>query len=75
MPQGVEITLPANQQLIAGPIGTVQEIASSSRVPLQAQSAIQIEVRKIVMRDLKTLQVRSKSECLSHCAEGVVQSR
>ena len=56
VPQGVKIALPANQQEVAAQIGTVRELVSRGLSRLQAQGTIEIEGRRIVIRDLKALQ-------------------
>ena len=55
-PRGVEITLPASQHEVAAQIGTVRELVSRGLGRLQAQDTIEIEGRRIVIRDLKALQ-------------------
>ncbi|HTR66634.1 MAG TPA: Crp/Fnr family transcriptional regulator [Terriglobales bacterium] len=56
VPQGVEIALPVNQQEVAAQIGTVRELVSRGLGRLQAQGTIEIEGRRILIRDLKALQ-------------------
>lgn len=56
MPQGVEITLPANLQEIAAQIGTMRDLVSRGLGRLQGQGTIEIEGGRIVIRDLKALQ-------------------
>ena len=56
LPQGVEICLPSNQQEVAAQIGTVRELVSRGLGRLQAQGTIEIEGRRIVIRDLKALE-------------------
>jgi len=56
VPQGIEIALPANQQEVAAQIGTVQELVSRGLGRLQDRGTIEIEGRRIVIRDLKALQ-------------------
>jgi CRP-like cAMP-binding protein len=55
-PHGVEVALPANQQEIAAQIGTVRELVSRGLSRLQAAGTIEIEGRRIVIRDLKALE-------------------
>ena len=57
VPQGTEITLPGNPQEIAAQIGTVRELVSRSPGRLQAQGTIEIRGRRIVIRDLRALQL------------------
>ena len=54
--RGVEVALPANQQEIAAQIGTVRELISRGLSRLQSQGTIEIDGRKIVIRDLKALE-------------------
>jgi CRP/FNR family transcriptional regulator len=56
VPRGIEIALPANQQEVAAQIGTVRELVSRGLGRLQAQGTIEIEGRRIVIRNLKALQ-------------------
>jgi len=56
VPRGIEIALPANQQEIAAQIGTVRELVSRGLGRLQAQGTLEIEGRRIVIRNLKALQ-------------------
>lgn len=53
---GVEVVLPASQQDIAAQIGTVRELVSRGLGRLQAQGFIEIEGRKILIRDVKALE-------------------
>ncbi|HEY6270465.1 MAG TPA: Crp/Fnr family transcriptional regulator [Terriglobales bacterium] len=54
--RGIEIALPANQQEVAAQIGTVRELVSRGLGRLQAQGTIEIDGRRIVIRNLKALQ-------------------
>ena len=55
-PRGVEVELPASQQEIAAQIGTVRELVSRGLGRLQAQGIIELEGRKIKIRDVKALE-------------------
>ena len=55
-PRGVEVELPASQQEIAAQIGTVRELVSRGLGRLQAQCIIELEGRKIKIRDVKALE-------------------
>ena len=55
-PAGVEVTLPAAHQEIAARIGTVRELVSRGLGRLQAQNLIQVDGRKILIRDAKALE-------------------
>jgi CRP-like cAMP-binding protein len=53
---GIEVTLPAAHQEIASRIGTVRELVSRGLGRLQAQNLIQVDGRKILIRDAKALE-------------------
>jgi len=55
-PGGIEVTLPATHQELAARIGTVRELVSRGLGRLQAQNLIQVDGRKIVIRDAKALE-------------------
>jgi CRP/FNR family cyclic AMP-dependent transcriptional regulator len=52
---GVEITLPDNNQEIAAQIGTVRELVSRNLSRLQSEGLIEIQGRRIIIRDLQAL--------------------
>jgi CRP/FNR family transcriptional regulator len=52
----VEITLPASHQELAAQIGTVRELVSRGLSRLQAENIIEVEGRKIVIRNPKALE-------------------
>lgn len=54
--QGVEVTLPANNQEIAAQIGTVRELVSRNLSRLQAEGIVSIDGRSLVIRDMKALE-------------------
>lgn len=54
--QGVEITLPANNQELASQIGTVRELISRNLSRFQAEGMIKIDGRNVLITDLKTLE-------------------
>ncbi len=54
--QGIEVTLPANNQELASQIGTVRELVSRNLSRLQAEGLISIEGRALIVRDLKALE-------------------
>jgi len=54
--QGVEITLPTNNQELAAQIGTVRELVSRNLSRLQAEGLITIDGRTVVLRDMKALE-------------------
>jgi CRP/FNR family cyclic AMP-dependent transcriptional regulator len=59
-PQGIAVTLSMNNQEIAARIGTVRELVSRNIGRLQAEGLIQVDGRKIIVRDLKALQQELK---------------
>jgi CRP-like cAMP-binding protein len=54
--QGVEVTLPANNQELAAQIGTVRELISRNLSRLQAEGVLTVEGRSVVIRDLNALE-------------------
>lgn len=54
--EGVEITLPANNQELASQIGTVRELVSRNLSRLQAEGFLRIDGRTLVVRDMKALE-------------------
>ena len=54
--QGVEVTLPANNQELAAQIGTVRELVSRNLSRLQAEGVLTIEGRSVLIRDLSALE-------------------
>ncbi len=58
---GVEITLPDNNQEIASQIGTVRELVSRNLSRLQSEKLIEMQGRRLVIRDLKALEAESRS--------------
>ena len=56
---GVEITLPENNQEIASQIGTVRELVSRNLSRLQSEGIIAINGRRILICDLKALEAQS----------------
>jgi CRP/FNR family cyclic AMP-dependent transcriptional regulator len=56
VPDGVEVTLPANNQELAAQIGTVRELISRNLSRFQAEGILTIEGRNIIIRDLKALE-------------------
>jgi CRP/FNR family cyclic AMP-dependent transcriptional regulator len=53
---GVEVTLPANNQELAAQIGTVRELISRNLSRFQAEGVLTIDGRNVVIRDLKALE-------------------
>jgi CRP/FNR family transcriptional regulator, cyclic AMP receptor protein len=58
---GVAVTLPDNNQEIASQIGTVRELVSRNLSRLQAEGLIEIEGRKVTIRDLKAIEAEVSS--------------
>jgi len=54
---GIEVTLPASNQELASQIGTVRELVSRNLSRFQAEKLIQIDGRRVVIVDLKALEV------------------
>lgn len=59
--RGVEFTLPATQQDIAGMIGTVRELVSRNLSRLQAEEIVVVEGRNVVVPDLARLEAELES--------------
>jgi CRP/FNR family transcriptional regulator, cyclic AMP receptor protein len=58
---GLEITLPANNQELASQIGTVRELISRNLSRFQAEGMIKIDGRNILITDLKALEAELES--------------
>jgi CRP/FNR family transcriptional regulator, cyclic AMP receptor protein len=52
---GIEFFLPATHQELANQLGTVRELISRNLMRLQAEGLLDVEARRIVVRDLKGL--------------------
>ena len=59
---GTEIALPVSNQGLASQIGTVRELVSRNLSRLQAEGMLQIEGRRVTIRDLKVLQAEIIAE-------------
>ncbi|HSE49057.1 MAG TPA: helix-turn-helix domain-containing protein, partial [Terriglobales bacterium] len=59
--RGVEFTLPATHQDIAGMIGTVRELVSRNLSRLQAEEIVVVEGRNVVVPDLARLEAELES--------------
>ncbi len=55
-PQGVELSLPGNQQELASHIGTVRELVSRNISRLQAEGVVRAEGKQFFVTDLKRLE-------------------
>lgn len=58
---GIEITLPANNQELASQIGTVRELVSRNLSRFQADGMLNIDDRNITITDLKALEAELES--------------
>lgn len=58
---GIEITLPANNQELASQIGTVRELVSRNLSRFQAEGMLKIEGRSVIVIDLKALEAELQS--------------
>ncbi len=58
---GIEITLPANNQELASQLGTVRELVSRNLSRFQAEGMLQIEGRNITITDLRALESELES--------------
>jgi len=58
---GIAITLPDNNQEIASQIGTVRELVSRNLSRLQAEGMIEIDGRKLTIRDLDAIKAEVNS--------------
>jgi len=59
--EGVEVKLPANNQELASQIGTVRELVSRNLSRFQAEGLLEIDGRRVIIRDLKGLQAAVES--------------
>ena len=57
---GIEIILPASNQELAAQIGTVRELVSRNLSRFQAEKFIEMDGRRVVIADLKTLEAELK---------------
>jgi CRP/FNR family cyclic AMP-dependent transcriptional regulator len=53
--RGIEVVLPGSNQELAHQLGTVREVISRNLMRLQAEGLLEVQARKIVIRDLKGL--------------------
>ena len=58
---GIEITLPANNQELASQIGTVRELISRNLSRFQAEGMLRIDGRNATITDLKALEAELQS--------------
>ncbi len=52
---GIEIRLPASHQELANRLGTVRELISRNLMRLQAEGLLEVDARRIVVKDMKGL--------------------
>lgn len=53
--QGIVVTLPPNNQELAARVGTVRELISRNLSQLQAEDLVEMEGRRVIIRNLKAL--------------------
>jgi CRP-like cAMP-binding protein len=53
--RGVQIMLPGSNQELANQLGTVREVISRNLMRLQAEGLLEVDARKILVKDLKGL--------------------
>ncbi|HUY93718.1 MAG TPA: Crp/Fnr family transcriptional regulator [Terracidiphilus sp.] len=56
-PVGVEFLLPGTHQELANQLGTVRELVSRNLMRLQAEGVLEVDSRRIVVKDVKALAV------------------
>lgn len=54
-PAGIEFLLPGTHQELANQLGTVRELVSRNLMRLQAEGVLEVDARRIVVKDLKSL--------------------
>lgn len=54
-PGGIEFLLPGTHQELANQLGTVRELISRNLMRLQAEGLVEVDARRIVVKDLKAL--------------------
>jgi CRP/FNR family transcriptional regulator len=59
---GIEVTLPGSHQDLANQIGTVRELVSRNLSRLQAEGLLEVDARRIVIKDPKALETLQHSE-------------
>lgn len=59
--RGIEFHLPATHQELASQLGTVRELISRNLMRLQAEGLVEVDARRIVVRDLKGLAAQLES--------------
>ena len=59
---GIEITLPVNNQEVASQIGTVRELVSRNLSRFQSEGMLQVDGRNVVITDLKALETELQSD-------------
>ncbi|MFY9853354.1 MAG: helix-turn-helix domain-containing protein, partial [Terracidiphilus sp.] len=52
---GIEFQLPATHQELANQLGTVRELISRNLMRLQAEGLLEVDARRIVVKDMKGL--------------------
>ena len=54
-PEGLEFLLPSTHQELANQLGTVRELISRNLMRLQAEGLLEVDARRIVVKDLRAL--------------------
>ncbi len=60
-PEGIEITLPSNNQELAAQIGTVRELVSRNLSRFQQEGVLKVDARSVVVRNLAALEAELQS--------------
>lgn len=61
-PRGIEFLLPGSHQELANQLGTVRELISRNLMRLQAEGLLDVDARRIVVKDVKGLAALLESE-------------
>lgn len=59
---GIEIQLPASHQELANQLGTVRELISRNLMRLQAEGMLEVDARRILVKDIKALSTQLESQ-------------
>lgn len=60
--EGIEISLPPSNQELASQIGTVRELVSRNLSRFQAEGVLQMDGRRVLIRDLKALETETQTD-------------
>jgi CRP/FNR family transcriptional regulator len=53
--RGIEFQLPSTHQELANQLGTVRELISRNLMRLQAEGLVEVDARRIIVKDMKGL--------------------